>query len=79
MSKNGPSPDLSHQRRESELSAPVSDYEYFQFSPAVARAPVSPTTSAAPPYVGNLPHSPQTGNESYTEHQASAPEVVPAG
>ena len=45
-----------HHRRESEMSAPVSDYEYFQFSPAVARAPPTPPTPqtpAAPPiYTG---------------------------
>lgn len=81
MSKNDPPPDLTHQRRESELSAPVSDYEYFQFSPAVARPPPSPSTSAAPPYVGapQTPISPHMRHGSYTEHQSSLPEVVPEG
>lgn len=79
-----------HGRRESELSAPVSDYEYFQFSPFTARAPPTPATPAAPPlYTGaQSPVSPPQGSlsdagpyvGSYSAgHSAELPEVVPEG
>lgn len=82
-------PTADHGRRESSLSAPVSDYEYFQFSPSTARVPPTPATPAAPPlYTGaQSPVSPPQGSLTDSglflgshpaEHSAEFPEVVPA-
>ncbi|KAK5948904.1 hypothetical protein OHC33_009990 [Knufia fluminis] len=80
-------------RRESE-TVPVSDYEYFQFSPTVARSPPPPSTpsvTAPPRYTGvHSPVSPPLGSNpsqpSETgapprdgQNHADYPEVVPAG
>lgn len=83
---------VDYSRRESGLSAPVSDYEYSSFSSVSNNLPpLSPLTSSAPPHYG-VPTSPlspvtastafnageiPTGIETYSEH-AKYPEVVPA-
>lgn len=76
------------------MTMPVSDYEYFQFSPAVARPPPTPSTpsgTAPPRYAGaHSPISPPLGSNPSqasetgavprgVEHHAYYPEVVPAG
>lgn len=84
--------EMQHQRRESELSAPVSDYEYFQFSPTVSRPPPTPSTPSAPPrYTGEHGYvSPPLGidqtqtsdhdmNDPRGDNHANFPEVVPEG
>lgn len=71
---------VSHSRRESELSAPVSDYEYYQFSPVTIQPPHTPATPAAPPlYTGiQSPISPPLESTD-TDGSAKYPEVVPEG
>ena len=82
--------NMEHYRRESEISAPVSDYEYFQFSPAVGRPPATPATTAAPPYTGgsldSAIHASQHDHlhqsqmqPTVAEHHAEYPEALPAG
>lgn len=81
-------------RRESDMTVPVSSYEYFQYSPTVARPPPTPSTPSAtspPRYTGaHSPISPPLGSNpsqiSETgaaprgeESHADYPEVVPAG
>lgn len=81
-------------RRESGLSAPVSDYEYSSFSPASNHPPLpplSPQTSSAPPHYGipSSPMSPATATSPWPydevsngietySEHAKYPEVVPA-
>lgn len=78
-------------RRESDLSPPISDYEYSSFSHASNHLPpLSPQISSVPPHYGTASPSmsPVTattpwpydevsnGIETYSEH-AKYPEVVP--
>lgn len=71
-----------HYRRESELSAPVSDYEYFQqFSPTGARQPPTPQTPQTPiaPPIYTGAHSPISPPLDRSSHTGSAVPLSPGG